>query len=153
MAIYKSVLHHSGNTLPKWYLETIGTYISQLNSCAYCATHHTVGLKNNLNDDNKYEKIMKAMSLNNFENVLNEKFVAGIVYAAKLTKDHSNISKMDIKKLRNVGLNDGEILEINQVTCYFNYVNRMVVGLGVDLEKGNIGLAPSSGNSDDWGHQ
>ena len=152
MSIYKSVLHHSGNTLPKWYLETIGTYISQLNSCAYCATHHAVGLKNNLKDDVKYEKIMEAMQLKNFENVLGEKYVAGIIYAVKLTENHANITKTDIDKLRTEGLNDGEILEINQVTCYFNYVNRMVVGLGVDLENENIGLSPSSGESDDWGH-
>ncbi len=152
MAMYKSVLHHSGNTLPKWYLETIGTYISQLNSCDYCATHHAVGLKNNLKDDEKYGEIMKAMQLKNFEKVLVEKYAAGIGYAVKLTEDHHNITKTDIDILRKVGLDDGEILEINQVTCYFNYVNRMVVGLGVDLEKGNIGLSPSSGDADDWGH-
>ena len=152
MSLYKAVLHHSGNSLPKWYLEAIGTYISQLNSCDYCATHHAVGLKKNLKDDVKYETIMDCMNSKNFESVLDEKYVAGILHAVKLTNDHANITNLDIEKLRTVGLTDGEILEINQVTCYFNYVNRMVVGLGVDLEKGNIGLSPSSGESDDWVH-
>ena len=152
MAMYKAVLHHTGNSLPKWYLEAIGTYISQLNSCDYCATHHAVGLKKNLRDDVKYEQIMDAMRSGNFEKILNEKELTGMSHAVKLTKDHTNITKTDIDKLREVGLTDGEILEINQVTCYFNYVNRMVVGLGVDLEDGNIGLSPSSGESDDWGH-
>ncbi len=31
MALYKNVLHNSNNTIPKWFLETIGVYVSQLN--------------------------------------------------------------------------------------------------------------------------
>ncbi len=152
MALYKAVLHHTSNTLPKWYLETIGTYISQLNSCDYCATHHAVGLKKNLKDDEKYAKIMEAMKSGDFKNILDNKLVVGIDHAVKLTQDHANIDKEDIDNLRTSGFTDGEILEINQVTSYFNYVNRMVVGLGVNLEQENIGLSPSSGEADDWGH-
>jgi hypothetical protein len=33
MAIYKYVLHHSANTIPKWFLETLGVFISSLNNC------------------------------------------------------------------------------------------------------------------------
>jgi len=36
MTLYKNVLHNSNNTLPKWYLETLGVYVSSLNNCAYC---------------------------------------------------------------------------------------------------------------------
>lgn len=153
MVLYKSVLHHTGNSLPKWYLETIGTYISHLNHCDYCATHHAVGLKNDLKDDTQYERIIKAMETGDFENILEEKYVSGMTYAVKLTQDHGNITKEDILQMTAVGLSDGEILEINQVTSYFNYVNRMVVGLGVSLEEDNIGLSPSTNDSNDWSHQ
>jgi len=153
MALYKSVLHHTQNQLPKWYLETIGTYISKINKCDYCATHHAVGLKNNLSDDSKFELVMQAMNSGNFSEVLDAKEQAGIDHAIKLTMDHTNISVADIDQLREVGYSDGEILEINQVTSYFNYVNRMVVGLGVTLENNNIGLSPSSNDSDDWTHK
>ena len=153
MALYKSVLHHTGNTLPKWYLETIGTYISQLNKCEYCATHHAVGLKNNLKNDDKFELVMKAMETGDFSAVLSESQEAGIKHAIKLTNDHASIAEADVEELRRVGFTDGEILEINQVTSYFNYVNRMVVGLGVNLESDNIGLSPSSNDSDDWAHK
>jgi len=37
MALYKYVLHHTGNTVEKWFLETIGVWVSQLNRCAYCS--------------------------------------------------------------------------------------------------------------------
>ena len=153
MSLYKSVLHHSGNSLPKWYLETIGTYISKLNKCDYCATHHAIGLKRNLSNDDKFQLIMEAMDSEDFSKVLNEKEKAGLEHAVKLTVDHTNISSTDIDSLRTIGFSDGEILEINQVTSYFNYVNRMVVGLGVSLETDNLGLSPSSDDSDDWSHK
>jgi len=31
MALYKSVLHHSGNSLPKWLAEAIGVQVSLIN--------------------------------------------------------------------------------------------------------------------------
>ena len=37
----------------------------------------------------------------------------------------------DVIALRDAGLDDGEILETNQIICYFNYVNRSINGLGV----------------------
>ncbi|MCF6347710.1 MAG: hypothetical protein L3J20_05345 [Flavobacteriaceae bacterium] len=40
MSLYKNVLHHSNNTMPKWFLETIGVYVSILNNCSYCVDHH-----------------------------------------------------------------------------------------------------------------
>ena len=45
MAIYKAVLHHTGNQVPEWYLEAIGVLVSRLNGCVYCASHHAEGLK------------------------------------------------------------------------------------------------------------
>ncbi|NNF77994.1 MAG: alkylhydroperoxidase, partial [Rhizobiales bacterium] len=31
MAIYKNVLHHASNKVPKWFLETLGVWVSMLN--------------------------------------------------------------------------------------------------------------------------
>jgi len=56
-------------------------------------------------------------------------------YAEKLTKQSSNINKKNIDNLKSLGLEDKDILELNQVIAYFNYVNRIVDGLGVQLEK------------------
>lgn len=153
MVLYKSVLHHSGNSLPKWYLECLGTYVSKLNACDYCETHHGVGLKRQLNNDEKYDALRSAMENNSFEGVLTEKEIAGVQHAVQLTCNHSDIKEADIQYLRSHGYTDGEILEINQVVCYFNYVNRMVVGLGVAIETDHIGLSPNSSDSDDWSHQ
>jgi len=74
-------------------------------------------------------------------------------YAKLLTLHLDKSSEEVIHQLRKVGFTDGEILEINQLASYFNYVNRTVVGLGVALEKDNIGLSPNSSEEGDWSHQ
>ena len=152
MSLYKSVLHHSSNELPKWYLEVLGVVVSKLNNCNYCAEHHSVGVRKNMGDDQKCEAILRSIDNGNTDKALDSKFNAGISYAKTITKELAKVEENDIEKLRTAGFSDGEILEVNQVVSYFNYVNRMVVGLGVDLEKSNIGLAPASSDSNDWSH-
>jgi uncharacterized protein YciW len=58
-----------------------------------------------------------------------------------------------VAALREAGLDDGEILEVNQVVSYFAYANRTVLGLGVDTTGDALGLSPGNSESpDDWGH-
>ena len=45
----------------------------------------------------------------------------------------------DVTRLRANGLDDGEILEANQIICYFNYVNRSLNGLGVTTGNDIVG--------------
>jgi len=154
MTLYKSVLHNSANTLPKWYLESIGVYVSYLNKCNYCVEHHLAGFNRHINDDNRSLLFQKCIKNNSLKEFFDRKFYAGIKYAEKLSLDHSSISKSDIDELRDVGFNDGEILEVNQVTSYFNYVNRLVVGLGVNTEGDIIGLSPSDSSDPlNWSHK
>ena len=40
MAIYKYVLHHRDNTIDKWFLETLGVWVSALKDCDYCVEDH-----------------------------------------------------------------------------------------------------------------
>ncbi len=153
MVLYKNVLHHSANTLPKWYLETLGTYVSHLNQCAYCVAHHSIGIKRNLQDDALYHQIIAAIKTGDFSPIFDEKFVLGIQHAKMLTLHLNKASLASINKLRTSGFTDGEILEINQLVSYFNYVNRTVVGLGVHLEKEHIGLSPNSSDNENWSHK
>ena len=153
MALYKNVLHNSNNTLPKWYLEALGVFVSMLNKCEYCVAHHFAGLKRLLNDEERAEEIKKALQNRMFLNVLNDKFVSGLKYAEKLTLDALNMKKKDVVALRESGLDDGEILEINQVVSYFNYANRTVLGLGVSTKGDILGLSPNDSNDEtNWNH-
>jgi uncharacterized peroxidase-related enzyme len=55
-------------------------------------------------------------------------------YALKLTLEPWNVREADLSPLRSEGLSDRDIVDTNQVAAYFNYVNRVADGLGVELE-------------------
>ncbi len=44
------------------------------------------------------------------------------------------MKKTDVEKLHQTGFSDSAILDIAQITGYFNFVNRLADGLGVELE-------------------
>ena len=153
MSLYKSVLHHSGNVLPKWYLEALGVYTSHLNKCTYCFEHHFAGFSRLINNSTKAKKYKQAVIDNQLDVFLEEKWLLGAQYAKKLTLAAHEIEETTIKSLRDAGFSDGEILEINQVVSYFNYVNRSVVGLGVTTEGDILGLSPNDNDDpDNWSH-
>ncbi len=55
-------------------------------------------------------------------------------YTIKLTRQPSKMVEADVEALRTSGLSDGEILDVCQITAYYAYANRLVDGLGVELE-------------------
>ena len=55
-------------------------------------------------------------------------------YSVKLTLTPWEMVSDDVERLRERGFSDSAILDINQVTGYFAYVNRLADGLGVELE-------------------
>ena len=153
MALYKNVLHHSRNTLPKWLLEAIGVCVSIINQCEYCIEHHYEGMRKLIEDDQRSQSIRKALEEDDPSKVFESKELATINYAVKLTINPHDISPEDIEKLRINNVEDGEILEINQVAAYFAYANRMVLGLGINKSGDIIGLSPNDGDDENnWSH-
>lgn len=153
MAIYKYVLHHPRNELPKTYLETIGVYVSLLNECRYCVDHHFAGLMRLLGDNKRGAEIRAALDARNPSAAFEGRDLAGLQYVEKLTMNPTSITTTTIEGLRNAGFDDGEILEINQVAAYFSYANRTVLGLGINTEGDIIGLSPGdSSDPDNWSH-
>jgi len=154
MVLYKNVLHHSGNSIPKWFLETIGVWVSSLNACNYCVDHHFAGLQRLLGDDAKSAGIRAAIDARDIAAApLDDAQKQAVVYAQKLTLTPQEMVEADVQALRSAGYDDGEILEINQVTAYFNYANRTVVGIGCSTKGDVIGLSPNdSDDPDNWNH-
>ncbi len=154
MALYKYVLHHPRNTVAKWFLEAIGIYTSILNECDYCIEHHYAGMSRLLNDDTRSKAIRAALESGDWATVFVPREAAALEYVRKLTESPAEISDSEIRSLRNVGWEDGEILEINQVAAYFNYANRTVLGLGINTDADILGLSPGdSADSTNWQHQ
>jgi uncharacterized peroxidase-related enzyme len=54
-----------------------------------------------------------------------------LAYAAKLTRTPGEVNEGDIETLREVGLTDLDILDLNNISAYYNYINRVANGLGL----------------------
>jgi uncharacterized peroxidase-related enzyme len=154
MAIYKHVLHNSANTLPKWFLETLGVWVSMLNECAYCVEHHFAGLQRLLADDARARSLRKAFEDMAIDRApLTDAQKEALRYAELLTCMPADVTEAVIADLRRAGYDDGQILEINQVVAYFAYANRTVLGLGATTKGDILGLSPgNSEDPDDWSH-
>lgn len=154
MSLYKAVLHHKDNTNPKWFLETIGVFVSKINNCQYCIDHHLTGLKKLLKNEDLFQKIELNLASGSFCEIFDNKYKEALNYVEIVTKDPRAISKVHVNSLREAGFTDGEILEINQVSAYFNYANRTVLGLGVGIEGDILGLSPNdSSDMNNWNHK
>ena len=155
MALYKYVLHHTANTVPKWFLETLGVYTSTLNGCAYCVEHHFAGLSRLVDDAIRASEIRRALATDDFA-IFDAGQRAALTYARALTRSPADEAALRscVAAMRSAGLDDGAILEINQVVAYFAYANRTVLGLGVSMAGDVLGLSPgNSADPNDWSHR
>ncbi len=57
-----------------------------------------------------------------------------LAYAEKLTRKPWACGADDVEALRAVGWSDRAVNDATQVCSYFNYINRIADGLGVDHE-------------------
>ncbi len=73
---------------------------------------------------------------------LNERELALVEHAERLTRDPAGIGRGSIDVLRSAGLTDAEILDATQVIGYMSYANRIAQGLGVELERTDLGQTP-----------
>lgn len=142
--LYKSVMHHTGNTLPGWFLETMAVYTGLCNDCTYSVSHHFTGLRRLLNDDAEANRIYAALAARRPEDAFGGKELALLHYVRKLTEAPAYMVAADVEALRAAGVDDGEILEANQVCAYFNYSNRLLNGLGVTTDGETLGLSPKT---------
>ena len=138
--LYRAVLHDNDNTIPKWFQETISSYVSILNSCEYSLANHWHNAKHLINDNRKSKKIFEALKNKKPEEYFDGAELALLNYAKKLTLNPSEMAESDVAKLKKLGIEDGEILEANQIICYFNYVNRSINGLGITTDGDTVGF-------------
>jgi len=87
-----------------------------------------------IRDDEHADKVLSGILDDNKSAPISKKEKAMLDYAVKLTKKPAAVKKDDLDRLREVELCDRDILDLNQVVAYFNYVNRTADGLGIELE-------------------
>jgi uncharacterized peroxidase-related enzyme len=139
VVLYRSALHDDANTLPTRLQETVSSYVSHLNDCPYSFANHWKNSRHLIGDNTKANAIEAAIKSRSPEDALEGRELALMRYAEKLTLMPGDMVEADIAKLRAAGLDDGQILEANQIIGYFNYVNRCLNGLGVTTDGDVVG--------------
>ena len=148
--LYRAVLHDEANTLPQWLQECLATWVSIINQSEYSIANHWANARHLIGDKSRADKIGTALFAGQPGDVFDGPEQALFDYAEKLTVSPGGMQIDDVNKLRSAGFDDGEILEVNQIICYFNYVNRLLNGLGVTTEDDTVGYYTDA-DSDDMG--
>lgn len=114
--------------------EAIAIAVSATNRCPYCVAHHAEALQHYWKDRPRVEEFVahpRSASLP-------PRLRALVDYALKLTERPSEMERGDVEALRRHDLSDGDILTVNLIASYFNFVNRIALGLGVELSASEV---------------
>jgi len=124
--LYMSIMFGSSG-LSRAEREAIAVVVSATNECDYCVNHHTEALRRYIKDDDVLQTLVSTDGLE----VLEPRLGNIVIHAEKLTSAPSAMTESDLDPLRAEGLTDRDILDITLVVSYFNFVNRIALGLGV----------------------
>jgi uncharacterized peroxidase-related enzyme len=104
---------------------------SSLNQTPHCSS----GLVHKLADVEASEALLDQVRTDPGQVASGDPRLDAIVrYAAKLTRTPGEMAEADIAMLRSAGLSDIDILDLNNIVAYYNYINRVANGLGLRTE-------------------
>ncbi len=113
--------------------EMIAVVVSKANNCEYCIQHHAEALNFFWKDQDRINKFIESR-----ENIINdEKTLLLLQFAENLTLTPKNDSKI-INNMKKSGWKDDEILHATLVVSYFNFVNRIVLSMGLEINTDEI---------------
>lgn len=124
--LYMGLMFGPGR-LTRGQRELIAVVVSRGNGCEYCVQHHREALSRYLRDVEVLDAVCRdyrSAALEPSSRVLAD-------YADKLTRAPAAVGPADLQTLRDFGFSDEDILLCNLIVAYFNFVNRIALGLGV----------------------
>ena len=131
MALYATVMF-GRSPLSRAEREMIAVTVSAANRCGYCIAHHCEALDHFWRDRDRVDALAtkgpEHAGLSDREDALCE-------YARTVTTEPASGAVADLTtRLKSLGVEDRGILDASLVVAYFNFVNRIVLSLGVELE-------------------
>lgn len=132
--LYMGLLFGPGG-LSRRQRELIAVVVSRANQCEYCVSHHREALARYLKDEAVLDAVcadFRGAELGDADRLL-------ATYADKLTREPSSVTPQDLDALRAAGFIDADLLLCNLIAAYFNFVNRIALGLGVSHDADEIG--------------
>lgn len=129
MDLYLTVMFGK-SPLKRYQREMMAVVVSAANNCNYCQVHHAEAVNHYWKDDLMIAQLRKDYR----ELELAEIDMALCDFAWDMTKNPSNKKEFHSTRLKALGVDDRAILDGILVISYFNFVNRLVLGLGVHIE-------------------
>ena len=126
--LYLSIMFNKSH-LKREDKELLAVIVSIVNDCPYCISHHVEALLHYWKDQSKIDRLINSMDFSDLSD--SQKILAN--FAVKLSRNPGTNNEDDVKQLRKVSFSDKEILEIVLIISYFNFVNRIALGLGVEF--------------------
>ena len=131
--LYLSIMFSESN-LSREERELIAIVVSALNNCTYCINHHAEALNAYWKDDSRIN-----MHIHDYKSMeFPIRTLAILNYAEKMTLTPGLVNEFDVQNLRIHDISDEDILNINLVVSYFNFVNRIANGLGVESSEDEV---------------
>ncbi|MDZ7645203.1 MAG: peroxidase-related enzyme [Woeseiaceae bacterium] len=114
--------------------EAIAVVVSSTNDCEYCVAHHVEALTRLGGSEQPDADTLQTLSSADNLDALEPRLGNIVMHAEKLTSAPGAMTESDLLDLRAVGLSDRDILDLTLIVGYFNFVNRIAVGLGVTTD-------------------
>lgn len=130
MSLYMGIMF-SRSPLSRAQREMMAVVVSAANGCAYCQEHHLEALLHFWKDETRGRALIQdytQLALDPTDRALCD-------YAWDVTVKPDQAASTDpTERLRQVDMEDRAVLDATLVVGYFNFVNRLVLALDVDVE-------------------
>ncbi len=124
-AAFNAIMYAPGG-MPRAERELASSVVSRINGCVYCASVHA----------QRFEQLAKRTDV--IKEVFTDPRTAGthareqaiVQFSIALTEHPEQISALQIQMLKDVGLNEIEILDLIHSIAIFAWANRLMLNLG-----------------------
>ncbi|GAB4124427.1 MAG: carboxymuconolactone decarboxylase family protein [Rhodothalassiaceae bacterium] len=108
--------------------ELIAAYVSALNACSFCWNAHRVYAESY----GIAPTLLDALKANPDAPDAGPRLTPLLAYVKKLTLAPKSLEESDISAMLAAGWSEEAVADANKVTALYNFMNRIVIGMGVD---------------------
>ncbi len=131
--LYMSVMFKD-SSLSRKESEMIAVVVSAANGCEYCVEHHVEALNHYWRDEERVRLLAEDYE----KTEVDDRYKVMLGFAKKLTEEPHKMVEDDVDKLKDEGFSHQDVLNITLVTGYFNFVNRIALGLDVEPQEEEV---------------
>lgn len=129
LIVFHEALLRGASPFTEGERELVAAYVSGLNGCRYCHGVHTataerLGIKSGA---------IASLLDGGDTGAISEGMRPVLKFAKKLTRHADGVMQSDVDAIFAVGWNETAVYHLVAVVALFNYMNRLVEGLGIEL--------------------